>query len=477
MNLISIRLVVLTNALLLLGCSHNPEFRDYAKPKTGSNNASEFQEQQTGRYRASAPVQAWWKHLRDTELTNLVTLSLQHNFDVRIALANIAAARSVVDETKLDRLPTVRANASAARQRLSDEGINGANADRTLSNYDVGFDASWELDLFGRVESGIDFSLATLEARQADADAVYVTVAAEVARIYVELRGAQLQLSVARENAKNQHMTLELTENLVAAGRGSRLDLERAKSQLLLTESQIPPWQATVNSTINRLGVLTGQTPDALRTQLKQIKPLPSLPESISVGDNASLLARRPDVRAAEREFAASVANYNINVAELYPRLTLQGSIGFLATSFSSIFTGGASNSIFGPNISWAAFDLGRVNARIKASDANAKANLARFEKTVLVALEEVDTSMVNFSREEQRRAKLASAFNSSAKASQLARQRYDAGRDTFLDLLDAERTLLEAQSRLANSETNVLLNLIAVYKALGGGWQMMVDD
>ncbi|GLS27489.1 efflux transporter outer membrane subunit [Marinibactrum halimedae] len=458
---------------LLANCSHNPEFRNQIESNNFQANKVEFQEHEKGRYRASNPEQRWWQTLKDNELGQLIHHAFKHNYDIRIALSNVAAARALVSESKLDRYPTIQANAGSARQRLSDEGVNGINAERNFSTYDAGFDAVWELDLFGRVNSGISASSANLEARRADAQAMHVTVAAEVAKNYIELRGAQLQLNVAEKNAKNQRTTLKLTNELLTAGRGSTLDVERAKSQVLFTESQIPSLQAAINASINRLEVLTGQPPDTLRELLKQSKDLPSIPITVAVGDAPSLLARRPDVRAAEHELASSIAEYDIEVANLYPRFTLEGSIGFLSTSFSNTFTGGASNFIFGPRISWAAFDLGRVKSRIKASDAKAQADLSRFEKTVRVALEEVDTGMVNFSHEEKRRAKLAAAANASAKASILARQRYDAGSDNFLDLLDSERSLLDAQSQLATSETKVLLDLVALYKALGGGWQI----
>ena len=203
------------------------------------------------------------------------------------------------------------------------------------------------------------------------------------------------------------------------------------------------------------------------------MEPLPAIPRTVDVGNPIDLLKRRPDIRAAERELARAVADYNLNVADLYPNVTVNGSLGFTSTSVSNLFTGAAGTYLFGPQINWAAFNIGRVLARIDAADARTEARLASFEKTVLLALEETETAMVNFSRQEQTRARLRQAAASSAKAVEYARDRFEAGIDNLLDVLVAQNTMLEAQDRLATSEINMALNLIAIYKALGGGWQV----
>lgn len=463
-------LLLCASSVTLTSCSVG---RDYSAPELPKLSDNVLQEINEGRFKAAEPVKNWWSTLEDRQLTSLVEKALANNLDIQVAIARVEEARAMVSGTEYDRFPKVTASSSAAMQRLSNEGIIGPVADRTVKTYEAGFDAFWELDVFGRVNQGIEAERTRLEAREADLQGVYVTIAAETARTYIELRGAQHRLDVAKRNAQNQQKTFALIENLAQSGRSNDLDIARAQSQLDQTLSQIPPREAEVNAAINRLGVLTGQTPDALRSELKEPKPLPKIPQNIRVGDAGALLKRRPDVRSAERELAASIADYNVNAADLYPRITLQGNIGFLATAFSSLATGGALTYLLAPAISLEAFNLGRVEARIDVADARTRARLAQFQKTVLSALEEVDTTMVNFSREEQRRYRLARSAEASAKAARLARQRYEGGIDSFLDLLDAERRQLEAEDRLASSDVQTALNVIAVYKALGGGWEM----
>jgi multidrug efflux system outer membrane protein len=466
---LSFVILTLASSLKLSGCSVG---REYTQPEILEQDLADFQEQDTGRFIAAEPVALWWKTLNDDPLSQLIDEALAYNHDIRIAIANVEKARAISTGTEFDRLPTIEGNASAKRSHLSNDGPSGSFSSRNVTAYDAGFDAVWEADLFGRVSQRIARNDASYQARVADLKATYITIAAEVARSYIELRGAQHQLDVGLRNANNQRETLRLTQRLTDKGSGTELDISRATTQLELTESSLKPLEAQINATINRLSVLLGKTPDALKELLKLKKPLPSIPESISVGNAIDLFKRRPDILSAERELAASVAQYNIDVADLYPVVTLEGSIGFLATSFASLGTGGAFNYVFGPAINWSILDLGHVQSRIDASDAQTRASLAQFEKTVLIALEEIDTAMVNFSREEQRRDHLFKAAASSAKAANIAKRRFEAGIDSFLDVLDAERTLLEAENLLALSEVKTALDLITIYKALGGGWE-----
>lgn len=459
--------------LVLTACSVG---REYQTPETEPLVQEQFLEQDKGRFRSTEPIAAWWRQFNDDQLTLLVEQALDYNLDVRIALANLQEARSLLGVTKFDRFPTVEAQGDVSRQLQSKEGIFPPFGDRTQTTYNAGFDAFWELNLFGRVSQRIAASEANLKAREADLDAIYVTIAAEVARTYIELRGAQYRLDVAKRNAHNQQQTYNLTRDLFEGGASDQLDIERARTQLELTQSTIPPLEGEVNAAMNRLAVLTGQTPTAFHVILETAKPLPSIPPTVNVGDPMALLKRRPDIRAAEREVAAAVADYNVNVADLYPNVTVKGSLGFSSTSISDLVTGSAGTYAIGPQINWAAFNIGRVLARIDAADARAQARLASFEKTVLRALEETETTMVNFSRQEQSRARLQQAAASSAKAAQFAQERFEAGIDNFLDVLVAQGTMLEAQDRLASSEIDVALNLIAIYKALGGGWQVKVS-
>ena len=402
--------------------------------------------------------------------------ALDRNLDIAVAVANVRRSRALLRESGFNLFPVVQADGGYTWERQSEE-TGFPVTERNIETYDVGLSASWELDLFGRVSQQKKAAKATYQANIDELRGVYVSVASEVALAYMQLRGAQHRLNVAEQNLENQEETYELSKALVDGGSGSELDIARAEAQLELTRATIPPLEAQVKGIINRLSVLTGQSPDILDSWLEQEKSLPSVPPSIAVGDPAEMLHRRPDVKQAERLLAASVAQYNVQAADYFPRVSILGSLGFVATSFGDLFSGGALSAIVGPSISWAAFDLGRVDARVDAADAVTQARLAIYKRTVLQALEEVSTAMSDFSREEERRRRLTTAARASAKAAQLANQRYEAGMDSFLDVLDAERRLLETQDQLAISEIKVATDLIAIYRALGGGWQVMTPD
>jgi NodT family efflux transporter outer membrane factor (OMF) lipoprotein len=413
----------------------------------------------------------WWRGFQDDRLNQLVDQALVQNHDLRIATARLREARALLGQTQLDRLPTVTAQGDYTRQRLSED-VAPAGSDRDRELYNIGFDASWELDFFGRVRRSIEASTADVGAAEAVRRDVMVSLLAEMARNYFVLRGAQNQLAVARQNAENQRQTLDLTLALLNAGRGTELDVARAEAQLNSTLASIPPLETTTKQALHRLGMLIGQAPTALVEELSQPRPLPGLPALVAVGQPADLLRRRPDLRVVERNLAAATARVGVATADLFPRLALFGSVGLEASSFVGLWQGGSDTFAIGPSIFWAAFDLGRVRARIRAADARTEAALAQYEQRVLLALEETENSLVDFDRQQARRDLLRAAAQASEKAAALARLRYQAGVADFLTVLDAERTLLEAQDRLAESETRTATALIAVYKALGGGWE-----
>jgi multidrug efflux system outer membrane protein len=460
----------LTVVTCLSGCA---DFRDYVAPYLPQGLVdTDLSKDGNQRIETQEPVALWWERVDDAQLKSLIGIALENNKDIAVALANLKEARALAGETGYDRTPTVTSTGGYARNRLTNE--DGSISDRNKNNYEAGFDASWELDFLGRVSNRIEAARADEAAAREDLRNVGVLTAAEVGRVYIELRGAQHRLDIARRNSKNQEETYKLTRRLGEGGRSNALDEARAKTQSELTRAVIPSLEAEVTANIHRLSVLTGQLPKALEADLKPVKKLPSIPPTIHVGMAESLRRRRPDVRSAERQLAASVARYNIAVADLYPSVTIFGTLGFLATNFSNFGTGSTLQSSIGQSISWPAFDLGRVHAQIDQRDAQSQAALAVYEQTVLEALEDVQTSLSNFSQEERRREILRSAAKSSADASRLARQRFEAGVDSFLNVLDSERTQLEAEDTLAQSEIAAARDLIAIYKALGGGWQAM---
>jgi multidrug efflux system outer membrane protein len=414
---------------------------------------------------------AWWEGFKDDRLTQLVALALANNYDLRVATARLREARALLDETTFDRYPTVTSDASFTRQRLSK--AVAPSSDRDIELYDAGFDATWELDFFGRVRRSIEASSAQVEAFEASRQDVTVSLLAEVARNYFELRGTQNRLAVARRNAENQRQTLDLTKALLEGGRGTELDTSRAEAQLTSTLATIPPLETTIKQAIYRLDVLIGQQPTTLDAELSEPVPLPTLPSLLALGSPADLLRRRPDIRVTERNLATATANVGVVTADLFPRVTLTGSIGLQAGSFLNLGQGGSDRFAIGPGIFWAAFDLGRVKARIRAADARTEAALAQYEQRVLLALQETDSALIDFNRQQARLELLRASAQASEKASGLARVRYQFGVADFLTVLDAERTLLESQDRLADSETLTATTLVAVYKALGGGWEI----
>jgi NodT family efflux transporter outer membrane factor (OMF) lipoprotein len=414
---------------------------------------------------------SWWRGFQDSTLDRLVAQTLAHNHDLRVATARIREARALLSENEFDRYPTVTSQASFTRERLSE--AVAATPDRDIELYDAGFDATWELDFFGRVRRSIEASAADVGAAEANFRDVIVSLLAEVARNYFDLRGTQYRLAVARRNAENQRQTLDLTIALLEGGRGTELDTSRAEAQLTSTLASIPPLEAAMKRAMYRLGVLIGQPPTTLEAELSEPLPLPTLPTMVALGRPDDLLRRRPDIQVTERNLAAATARVGVATADLFPRVTLAGSVALQAGSFLDIGKGGSDTFFIGPSIFWAAFDLGRVRARIRGADARTEAALAQYEQRVLLALEETENSLVDFTRQQARRDLLYASAQASEKAQNLARQRYQFGVADFLTVLDAERTLLEAQDRLADSETLTATALVAVYKALGGGWEI----
>lgn len=466
-------LLVLLATIFSVSCS----VRNYQKPSSTSMAEEERNElEQNQRFEVAEPVEAWWRRFNDKNLDSLVSQALDHNLDIAVAVANVRQTRAQLREKGFELFPIVQAEGGYSWQHQSEE--SGVPiTDRNIGTYDVGLSASWELDLFGRVSQRKEAAKATYQASAAQLRGIYVSVASEVALNYMQLRGAQHRLNVAQQNVKNQEETYELSSQLEKNGSGSELDVARAEAQLELTYSTIPPLKAQINQVMNRLSVLTGQPPSTLHTWLEEEQPLPSIPPSVAVGKPEQMLRRRPDIREAERQLAASVARYNVQAADYFPRVSILGNLGFIATSFGDLFTGGALSATVGPSISWSAFDLGRVDARVDAADAETDARLATYRQKVLQALEEASTVMSDFSREEERRRRLTSAARASSKAAELARQRYKAGIDSFLDVLDAERQLLQSQDQLAISEIKVATDLIRIYRALGGGWQVSTQQ
>ena len=452
---------------VLTACAVGPGYQRPALPAAAAFAAAE-----PALTDNAAIEQAFWQRLGDPTLARLVEDALAANHDLRIALARLERARALLGEAEQDRWPTLRAEAGAADVRLAAAEAPGvARGDRDIEQYDAAITARWELDAFGRVRRGIEAARGDTQATAADLAALQVAVAGEVARNYFLLRGLQAQLAVAEGNAANQARSLDLVEVRLEEGRGTEFDTARARAQLALTRARVPELAADIGAASHRLAVLTGREPTALQALALQPAALPLLPETVAIGTPADLLARRPDVAAAERRLAAATARIGIATADLYPRLSLGGLLGTLAGDADALFERGSERRSVALGIDWSFLDRGRVRARIAAAGADADAALAAFQQAALLALEEVETALLRYAGSEQQREHLADAAAASARAAELARLRFDAGIVDFLAVLDAERAQLDAEDRLAQARTRQATALVALHAALAGGW------
>lgn len=459
---------IILGSLLLGGCAGYRSVENAAQGAQLPTPAAEFTE--FSGISSQQPVADWWSQLGDAQLNQLINQALEHNHSIRIAQASLTEARALLRHSQWNRIPGLEADLSSTRYKSS-EALTGFPS-VTDETYHAGLEASWELDIFGRIENGVRFSRAQSGARLADLQAAEVSVTAELASAYVSLRGNQYLLKVAEDNLANQQKTYELVHAFAIVGRADELDLTRAQSQLELTRAGIPPLQAKINMALNRIGVLIAKPTAELKIQLAQVQDLPSVPVTVAVGNPLSLLQRRPDVRRAEFNLKASLAQYNIQVADFYPSITFSGNLGYAATDWDNLGEAISETYTLMPRIHWAAFNLGRVKARVDAADARAQARLAEFEQQMLVALEETDNALQQLGREQERRQRLLDAAQASVQAATFARKKFEIGSNDFLSVLDAERTQLEVSAQLAQSDMDVLLSLISVYRSLGGGWE-----
>lgn len=451
----------------LYGCAVGPDYREPELPLGG-----QFAAVSSASFTQEDPPAEFWRLFGDPMLDRLVQEALAENKDLDRARGNLRAARAARRLTGFDAYPTIDASAAHLNILRSEQQLPNVPRDlREGDDIDAGFDASWELDFFGRVRRGIEASRAEEQGAAASLRDAQVIVTAEVARNYFVLRGLQNQLAVATQNAENQRRTLGLTQVRLDAGRGTELDTSRAESQLRTTLASIPPLQASIATTTYRLSVLTGRMPAALSSELLAPQPMPALPRLTAIGTPDALLRRRPDIRVAERALAASTARIGVAAGNLFPRVTFIGSAGYNGGSVSELGDPGTDRFTFGPRISWAALDLGRVRARIGVAEAQTQSALAAYESAVLTALEETEGTLISYGYAQSRRDTLEQAATASSRAAELAKQRFEGGLSDFLDVLDAERDALSVQDSLAQSRTQTATSLVAVYKALGGGW------
>jgi outer membrane protein, multidrug efflux system len=465
--------------LLAAGCAVGPNYQkpDLAAP-TGWKEA-----QQTGVDARAAELSRWWSAFNDPLLDSLVERAVRSNLDLRLAEARIREARATRAVTAAGAWPTVDVSGSYTRNRASENAVGspaqgavvapsggGANLDQNL--YRTGFDASWEIDVFGGVRRSVEAADATIEATVEDRRDVLVTLLGEVARNYIDLRGFQRRLAVARANLKAQQDTLELTRVRFQAGLASDLDVAQQETQLNTTAAQIPTLESFLKQTAYGLDVLLGLQPGVLWNELAKEEEIPGLPPEVLIGLPSDLLRRRPDIRRAERQLAAATALVGATTADLFPKFSLTGVAGLQSISASDWFTGGSRFWSIGPTIRWPVFDAGRIRANIEIRNAQQEQALTQYEKSILSAFRDVETALVNYANEQGRYRSLIEAVAANRRAVAMANELYVRGLNDFLNVLDTQRSLYVTESDLAQSQATMASNLVALYKALGGGWE-----
>ncbi len=458
-------------ALLLAGCTVGP---NYVAPKPALPAA--FVEASSASQTTAAP-DAWWTVFGDATLDRLMDQALQGAPDLAEAEARVREARALRGVTAADQLPTVDAGGAYDRNHGSANvpigvppGGLGPGVDSDL--WQAGFDAAWEIDVFGGVRRAVQSADAAVQAAVADRADVLLSLRAEIARNYMELRGAQQRLAVARDDLALEQDTLGLTRSQFAAGLTSNLDVLRAQAQVSDTQAQIPTLEADERAAIYRIGALVGRPPEELRGELDAPAPIPSKLIEVPVGLPSDLLLRRPDVRAAERRIAAANARIGVAKADLYPRFSLTGVAGLESLNSGTLFDASSRYLMIGPSVSWTVFDAGRIRFRVKAEEARTAEASAAYQRRVLGALRDVETALVAYGRAQVRRRELADEAAADRKSVDLAKDLYRQGVEDFLPVLDAERSLSAVDDHLAESDRDTAVALVALYKALGGGWR-----
>jgi len=445
----------------------------------------------------------WWEAFDDPQLTSLIHRAEKANLDLKLAEARIREARAARREANSGFFPTIDTRDFYSRFRRSKNvgsgptnrsssstgGSSGSGSTGTGSSgssessstntgfgdqlFQLGFDASWEVDVFGGVRRQVEAATGDIEAAIEFRNDALVTLLAEVGSNYIEARGTQKELSITEKNLHSQRESLEITRARFRAGVAGQLDVSRAEALAATTESQLPALQTNLAEAIHRLGILLGEEPAALNGELEEVRPVPVAREQVAVGLPAELLRRRPDIRRAERQLAAATARIGVATAELFPKFSLVGSMGLESSEFNDLFKGKSRFWSVGPSVSWPIFDAGRIRADIEIQSTRQEQAFITYEQTVLRALEETENALTRYANEQNRRSSIQRAVGANREASELSNELYTKGLTDFLTVLDAERALLVTETALTRSETVISAELIALYKALGGGWEV----
>lgn len=461
--------------LLLTGCiAVGP---NYVRP-TPATSSMWHTELKTGETSATDAqnLASWWSAFNDPELTNLVKRAVERNLDLKKARSRIREARAQKTIAKAGLLPFLDFSGSAAKTTTSQNSTT-AQGRTTVDLYSSDLDASWEIDIFGGARRSVEAADADIGAATEDMREVLVTLLSEVALNYVDVRSYQARLAVAEANLASQSETYQLTFWHAQAGLTDELAVQQAGYNLENTRSQIPTLRTALEGSMNRIAVLLGEQPGHVHEELQKRGSIPTVPGKIGVGVPADALRQRPDVRKAERELAAQTARVGVATAELYPKLTLNGSIGLEAASLRNLFANPVRTTTFGPRISWPIFSGGSVRANIDVQSAKQEQAMLSYEGAVLNALQEVENALTAYAQEQDRVVSLDKSVQAAQTAAGLAQAKYQAGLADFTTVLDAQRSLYSFQDQLAQSRSNVVSDVVRIYKALGGGWQSLAPE
>ena len=479
-------------ALALGACAVGPDFQR-PRPEVPAAWSATASPAAASRPDPQRPVEAaWWTGFGDPELTALIDRAGRSNLDLRQSAMRIAEARAQKDITAAQGLPSLNAGASWTGQRLSESTPTGklftqvgkipglpAGAGLSIPNpygqYQLGFDASWEIDLFGRVRRGVEAATANVEAAGWDQRGAQVSLFGEVARAYLDLRGAQAKREVTLQTLATLGELLNLARERRGAGLSSDIDVSRAAAQVTSAQASLPMLDAQIASDINQLSHLLGQEPGSLRAELSTARPTPLVPPVVPVGLPADLARRRPDILGAEARLHAAVAQQGVAMADLYPRVILTANGGDQSQDLAHLLDWASRFGMIEPQVQLPIFDAGRRRANVRLVDAKAREAGLDYAKTVLGALHEVDDALSVYDAEQRRRAALDATVIQNRTAMELARERYRSGVGDYLAVLDAQRTEQQTQLLAADSATLVSTDLVALYKALGGGWDASV--
>jgi NodT family efflux transporter outer membrane factor (OMF) lipoprotein len=473
-------LTLLASVCAISACTVGPDYAGAPQVAPDAARAANFvRAPSVGVVSTRAPSQ-WWLALNDPQLNTLIDAALVHNPDIHAAQARLRESRAQLQNQKANGMPKGSVDAAALRFRQpnlsalsSSQGNSSSSGGGPLQLYTAGFDATWEIDLFGGTRRAVEAATAEADAVDADLADTQVSLAAEVAQAYVDLRDEQQRLTLAQRSAEIEQRMLTLTQQRRAHGTAADVDVERLTTQVENTRATLTPLDEQVEASLDQLAVLTGQAPGALDQELSALRPMPALPASVPVGDPASMLQQRPDIRAAERRLASSNAQIGEHKADFFPKVTLFGDIGYTAADPGHLLRKSNFSWIGAPYLQWNVLDFGRTLSSVHSAEASRDEADAKYAHTVLAALQDANTSLSRYGHQREHLATLQQVQASADRSATLMRQRYTAGASSLIDLLDTQRTQFSAQQNVVAGQAELLKDFVSLQKSLGLGWRV----